>query len=727
MRSVAPGRLVVVLCLLSAALVGIPVRGQSVPATDADRLRDFIHYTKIARYDAAELMGQQLLASGMSPEAFADLIESSGESLRFAEAVGLAMRAEGGGSELESTAGALQRLFERGRLNKARAPAEVERNIALLTGGLQGRFLAQQRLVAAGEYALPQLLEALLDGSNPQLQAAVQRLLIDMGRQAVMPLATALPHLQPAEQELVVQVLGQLKYGTSAPFIMELMKVTKSPAVSSACRRALDAVGGSLGSLDAASLYEWLGEVYYGERAEVTSFPGEEHQLLWSYLPGAPKTPLIATAIRTEVYHEAMAMRMAEKSLSLRGDNPDALALWVASNFKRQNETPEGYENPAYASARRGAEYYAAAAGVPVNQRVLARAIDTRNTRLAGQAIEAIERTAGGSQLWSGLGSRRPLLESLTYPNRRVQYDAALALGKAQPTETFTGSERVVPLLASAIRDASKQYALVITGEPEQYQAIRRVLEREGYVVLPRAGVLAEAAEPVAEAPGIDLIVTAQAADATLRTIDEARASTRLAATPVLALVSSVSYAELSPKFERDRTVLIRQLGLTEVMMATAARELVDAASGGLIGAEEAAEYASRALSVLRDLAVSGSPVFDVSDAAAPLIASLGASSGATKLRVAEVLSRIGQERAQVALMDTALAASGPERVALLNKVGESAKRYGNMLSDRHVTRLVGLARDGRGEEAVAAAALMGALNLPSTELLGLIGSGSSN
>ncbi len=727
MRIVAPGRLVVVLCLLAVAVLSVPVRGQAVPATDADRLRDFIHYTKIARYDAAELMGQQLLASGMSPEAFADLVEVSGESLRFAEAVGLAMRAEGGETELEATAGALQRLFERGRLNKARAPAEVERNIALLTGGLQGRFLAQQRLVTAGEYAMPQLLEALLDGNNPQLQAAVQRLMIDMGRQAVMPLCAALPHLQPSEQELVVQVLGQLKYGTSAPFVMELMAGTKSPAVAAACRRALDAVGGSLGALDAASLYEWLGEVYYGERAEVTSFPGEEHQLLWSYLPGAPKTPLIATAIRTEVYHEAMAMRMAEKSLALRGDNADALALWVASNFKRQNETPDGYENPAYASTRRGAEYFAAAAGVPVNQRVLARAIDTRNTRLARQAIAAIERTAGGSQLWSGLAARRPLLESLAYPNRRVQYDAALALGKAQPTETFTGSERVVPLLASAIRDASKQYAVVITPEAEQYQAVRRVLEREGYVVLPRAGTLAEAAEPIAETPGIDLIVTAQVADATLRTIDEARASTKLAATPVLGLVSSVSYAELGPQFERDTTVSIRQLGLTEAMLATAARELVDAASGGVVGAEEAAEYASRSLAVLRDLAVAGNPVFDVSDAAAPLIASLGASSGATKMRVAEVLSRIGQERAQVAIMDAALAASGQERVALLEMVGESAKRFGNMLSDRHVTRLVGLARDGQSEEAVTAAALMGALNLPNTELLGLIGSGSSN
>jgi HEAT repeat protein len=55
---------------------------------------------------------------------------------------------------------------------------------------------------------------------------------------------------------------------------------------------------------------------------------------------------------------------------------------------------------------------------------------------------------------------------------------------------------------------------------------------------------------------------------------------------------------------------------------------------------------------VLRDLAVSSSPVFNVGDAALPLIAALPESAGKTKLDVAEVLARINQKRTQVAVME---------------------------------------------------------------------------
>ena len=87
----------------------------------------------------------------------------------------------------------------------------------------------------------------------------------------------------------------------------------------------------------------------------------------------------------------------------------------------------------------------------------------------------------------------------------------------------------------------------------------------------------------------------------------------------------------------------------------------------------------------------------------------------------ADVLARVGQQRVQVALMDTAMEASGEARVALLRKVTDSAKRFGNQLEARQVGRLTELAAKGTGEEATAAAALMGALNLPNSQVVPLI------
>jgi hypothetical protein len=71
--------------------------------------------------------------------------------------------------------------------------------------------------------------------------------------------------------------------------------------------------------------------------------------------------------------------------------------------------------------------------------------------------------------------------------------------------------------------------------------------------------------------------------------------------------------------------------------------------------------------------------------------------------------------------MDAALAAAGEERVMLLGKVAGSAKRSGNLLESRHITALREIVTTGENAEATAAAALMGALNLPNAELVPLI------
>lgn len=680
-------------------------------------LRDFVHFVRIDRSDVAASYGQQLLDSGITPSQFVDLVELSGErdADRFAETITRALRKP----ELEPTAAALITLYERGKLDRVRNPDEIARNIGLLTQHARAQLLGRERLKAAGEYALPQLLSALLQRGNPALRAQAQRLLIDMGRQAVIPLSTALLDLDPVGQEAVVGVLEHIPYKHSLPFLYDVMTSTQSPQVRAAAERAVARIGGVGLSADPAELYFQLAEGYYNEKAELTSFEGEDFQLLWDF---NPTIGLVMTAVRTPVYHEAMAMRMAEKSLSHRPDgNLEALSLWIASNFSREIDTPDGYVNPVYPADRRDAMYFAVAAGATPSQRVLGRALSDRDTPLARQAIAAIERTAGGAALWEGQGARRPLLEALRYPSRRVQYEAALALAAAQPTAGFDGADRVVPILASAVRDAGTRFAAVVTPDQERYQEIRRILEGQGYTVLPRGGNLNELTQPIAEVPGIDLIVSNLPGDATVEMITEARGTPNLLATPVLALTASQHYGELARRFDRDETVAVRQAGISGEMIANAATELVQVASGGPIEADEARAYAGRALAALRDLAVSVNPVLDVNDAALPLMAALNETQGQTRLQVAEILSRIGQRRTQVALMDAALDAQGDERVALLGKVADSAKRFGNLLEARQIHRVVELAQNGEVAEATAAAGVMGALNLPNTNLIPLI------
>ena len=90
-------------------------------------------------------------------------------------------------------------------------------------------------------------------------------------------------------------------------------------------------------------------------------------------------------------------------------------------------------------------------------------------------------------------------------------------------------------------------------------------------------------------------------------------------------------------------------------------------------------------------------------------------------MELAEVLSRVNQKRVQVALMDAALNAKAEEQIAMLGKVSESAKRFGNQLEPRQIQRVVEMASTAPGQTATAAAALMGSLNLPNTNLIPLI------
>lgn len=698
-------------------------------ASDTDLLKDFIHFTRIARFDVAKGVGEQLLARQLAPRAFVSLIETSGESDRFDETIARAMRV----GSLEPIAAGMYRLFETGRLEAARDPKEIAENISKLTGTVQGRVRASARLRFAGEYAVPQLLAALGDRDQPALRAESQRVLAEIGSQAVVPLATAMLGTEPAMQERLADVLGLIGHRSALPFLGDLRLSTSVTPVREAAERAMRRIDAASVDASVSGLYLSLGERYFQQSRDVTSFPGEEFQLLWSY---ARATGLTMTGVRTDVYHEAMAMQLAERALQLDSGDTRALSMWLAANLRRELQQPAGYQNPAYASDRRDAMYYAVAAGSGPGQAVLARAIDGRDTLLARRAIDAISRTAGASALTASISAenaagsaaaRQPLVEALTYPNRRVQYDAALALGAAQPAQPFAGSERVVPTLAAAIRDASSRVAGIVTRDNEQYQAIRSVLEKSGYVVLARGGSLAELEGPIAEVPAVDLLVAVDPNPSDVPVmITSVRGTPRTAATPLLVLTTPEAYPDLRRRYDTESGVAIRPLAISSEAIATTAGELVLAASGGPVTPDEASSYAARSLSTLRDLAVARSVALPVEEAVLPLINALGETQGATRLEVAEVLSLIGQQRAQVALMDAADRASGADRIALLAKVASSAKRFGNQLEERQVRRVLELAKGSDAAESAAAVAVAGALNLNNLDLLPLILGGRS-
>lgn len=689
--------------------------------SDAQLIEDFNHYVTIANVEMANASAAALIERAIDPAVFVGLVE---DSVTMQERFERAYRRAILIPELEASAASLYRLYEQGRLARARDPKEIDRNISLLTGTARGRLLAQQRLAFAGEYAVPQLLAVLQDRKDPMLTSEVSALLGIMGRQAVQPLSSSLLGLDPATQEIVARVLGRIGYPSALPPLTELYLTTSHPQVKAAAAKAIAALGSSPGaSTSVASLYRGLAEEYYSEPKSLTSFPGESFQLFWDF---TPEKGLFATAVRTEVFHEAMAMHFAEKALLLDPSDQEAISLWLAANFSREIDQPEGYDNPMYPSTRRGAMYFAVAAGAESTQRVLARAMKDLDTPLARRAIEALSRSAGASGLVGTQGV--PLVDALSYPDRRVRFEAALALGRAKPTEPFAGSELVVPTLAGVIHEATRRYAVVLAGDLNRQQQIRRLLEGQGYIVLPPGGSLDSVSNSIADVYGIDVIVTDLTTDGSLQAINQARNNARLRATPILALMSASGVSQHAGDFESDRLTQVLRQGVSDSQLTEAVRQLVESASGPPIDDEEALGYSRAALDVLQDIAIaSGGSIYDIGDAAVPLIRALSEPKHELRMQIAEVLSFIGQQRAQVALMEAVMgaAAGSGERLALMSKMNNSAKRFGNLLEDRHIRWLVTTAERGTNEEATLAASLIGALNIPNERLVTLIiGSG---
>jgi hypothetical protein len=412
--------------------------------------------------------------------------------------------------------------------------------------------------------------------------------------------------------------------------------------------------------------------------------------------------------------------------------NPDTLALWVASNYSREFDTPQGYVNPAYptadaaeegASARRGAEYFGVASGSDVAQRVLARALSRKDTQLARASLAAVEQIAGSRAVVDQAGVRSPLSNALLYPNRRVQLDAALAIAATQPNQTFGGAERVIPTLAGAVKGSPEQFATVLTTDVERYQVLRTILEKNGFTVLPQGATFAELQGAIAEAPSIDLVVIAGfTGDSGANLKIESQAGLKTAASPVLILTSPDVVAEQSRAFQADSRVAVRPTGTGEEAIVNTINELIENAAGGPMTQEEAIAYADRSLVALRDLALSNNLVLPVKDAASTLVALLPTSVAERRSQLADVLARIADQRAQQALVGEAIESTeDADRAMLLLAAGESAKRFGNLLTPSQVEQVLELASNPDENLATAAAGLLGALNVPNNNLLPLV------
>lgn len=617
------------------------------------------------------------------------------------------------------------------RINRSRDRDRIVADIQKLSEGERANVNAINRLRSAGQFAAPELLVSLLDTRRAKLHPFVLAAMVSVGRPVVYPLSVALLDLEAVPQGQVAQVLAEIGYPRALPYLKMVLENPRTDAntrsIVEAAYRQLSRNMNLPANVTAAELFLTLGQNYYASGSAGDTMVGFDpaggRGVVWSYDRAAG---LIETRVHQSIFADVLAMRAARIALSLNPRLDAAMSLWLAANLRRENRLPQDEKDPSYDTGKMQAPaFYLAMAGPLRQHDVLHRALDDNDAALALDAIEALAQTAGTDALVNRAGTAQPLLRALTYPDRRVRFAAAFALTNAQPKTEFPGSFRVVPVLSEAVRQTDTRYAVVLGRDENSLNRLAGAVSKLDPKYQPIPGRSLNAiADQISNGPGVDMIITNLEIEQVVALYRQTANDYKLAAVPIVALVSPGDQIELNRRFDRDPR--LRPVAMTEEekQLKPALDQAAQAYAGAAIGAEEAEQLALTSLRLLRGLALNTSNVFRVNEAEAALIRALQDPREPVVLGAASVLALFDTPAAQRAIADVALDATAetPRRAQLIASLTESATRFGSRLSEIQLAKVLELVKEPPDKDlALPASRLHGALTLPTANVAQMI------
>ncbi len=695
-----------------------PLASAQTPTVEVSRelrasVNDYWHFAKIGRYDAALAKGQAVLDAGEDPltvlAAFEAIAKAGNDDLdqwmlRFRNVPAI--------TEVSNN---LAKVLADGRFARRSDPEFITANIDRLIKNEIGYRNGLENLRSSGEFAVPILLDYLRTPSKSQYHDAVRRAIRDIGKPALNPLVASTEMKDAETLSAVVGLLGDLGYPDAAPYILRV-HARAGDTLRDACTRALAKLGVPATSVDAA--YLDLAERYYYDRASIVADNRNDNAYIWYW---DETSGLVKRDVAQNLYGRIMAMRAAEFSLEASSNTststPDAavadraLALWLAANYQR--EADANGTDASRAENQPEAHYYGVTSGSKYLSMALDRALTDRNSRLAFDVLKSMQLAVGRTNL-DVSGEKAPIIQALSYGDRSVRFEAAIALASARPAATYVGADSVVPLLGEAVSQTGQPTAVLVMPATSDINANSPALNAAGYQVV---GVTSagDIAAQLAEVPAVDVVVlsTQLSPEQVDAALTASRNSLKLrGATKVLLVDSTVSPFE---QLKQSDPLIHTAVVANPEQLAEAVTKAAASSASLPIDADAATAYALRSAGVLRELAVAGG-IYSLDPIKSTLLASLTDARDEVVAAVAGVLAEYNDADAQKALLarasDTELS---PElRSTLYKALAGNAKNFGNKLEPAELATLEKAVTD-EAELPVrsAAAEARGGLNLP--------------
>jgi hypothetical protein len=666
----------------------------------------FAHNVMIAKPDVALAAARALLDESVGARELASAIDSGDLGARLEAA----FRRSRAMADVSDAAASLETKLETGRRELARELSRIEEAVGMLVGPMRGQELAKSRLMAAGDRAVPSLLRHVAEGRDLGMDAACTRMLIELKSQAALPLAQALADLDPGAQRKVCAILGQLGSPVAVPFLLDVAQAEGATTdVSGAALDAVRALGAADGPAHAA--YAAGALRFLSADPSLAAHPSEPVQMTWRWtefggLAGAP--------ISTTVFYDSMAMLLARRALELDPADAKALAAFVAADLRREQRSGDGTEDPLFGGQDRSAAFFAAVSGPSVLQDVVQVGLDLRDPVIVRAGLQALRRSAGLGGLVEDGSS--PAIRALDHDDRALRLDAALALASVEPTSAYPGSEQVVPILAQAVRGGGASAAGIVTSGVEAGQRVSAMAQAAGYEPMTAVGNAAEYGALASRNGGCDVVVIAGEGGWARAELESIRSGAGGASVPAVLVV---------PADDVDSLLSLASGGRVAVLSSEVSDEGFRAgiASSGAVAATGAVSEGqfSAALDALERIGVSGGSVYRLADAESILVGAMRSQEGRIMAQIASILAWIDSERAQQAVIEAALAASGEGQSDLLGSVAEGARRFGGKATKAQTDAIRELVRTSNGPTADAAAAAFGALGLPAGDAVELV------
>jgi HEAT repeat protein len=707
-----------VLLLVVMILINPVILAQETATTGEKELgklwEDFLHGIKVARPDLARSNGQAILDSGApARELYALSVQTRGAAAVLARGA----RLEG----MKEIVAGIQKMIEEGYEEDRSDPQQIADAIEMLGGTIRGFEIAARRLAVNGEYALPQLIQKLVDPRTPgKLRENIIVVLPRLGKDAVRPLTVALKTSDPALQEVIANALGLIAYPHAAPHLRELLEREGAlDRTKRAAKLALIACAGEdATNKSVAALYHEQALSYYYQKESVAPDIRYATANVWYWTEGLGLTYKV---VPREIFCDVYAMRMVRLALEHDKNFYPAVSLWIAANLKRQADLPEGQVDPTYGEDTPSAEYFALASSAKYLQDVLGRALRDRNSAVAVGAIDALAKTSGAKNLAEPVaGGAQPLVEALSYGDRHVRFMAALSLANALPSKKFGGYQLVLPQLVEALRQTGQKTALLIVADDEPRNALQAAIRAAGWVVIAQS----DPDKAIAAAhlsTGVDAAVLAAKPDP-LEVITRFRRDPAFVTLPVVVAERAESLRSFAEK-DNGRTILIFASPDADAVAAGLTRA-TQAATGIEVTPEAAADWTIKAANAIYYLGITENKVFDIKRAESALIAVLQNEKVPIKLVALRALSVMHSAGAQRAIARLAVSdeMSKDIRIAAFKDLSASLRRYGNQL-DQELSQAIIEIVSGKGSPELlnAAAQVLGAMSLPSEKINSLI------